>query len=155
MMATLAKCTSIQEPCAASYARQNPVWAPMPPWDPTLTGSRPPPLPSPWFAPWARSGWGRRVNCEWGRPTARANKSTEQLFSRANAKRRTAGGSHEYLIEKEWEKLEEGGARGSEGSRQRDEGWGWGVVAKENQQMESYWERVWREKKKQKYWEVK
>lgn len=124
MMATLAKCTSIQEPCAASYARQNPAWAPMPPWDPpprhTLLDVEPP--PSPWFAPWARSGQGRRVNCEWGSWTPRANKSTERLFSQANAKRRTAGGSHEYLIEKDWEKLE-GGVREEQAERWGEGGW--------------------------------
>lgn len=48
---------------------------------------------------WAQSGWGRRVNCEWGRPTTRANKSTEPLFSWVKAQQWTAGGSHEYLID--------------------------------------------------------
>lgn len=40
------------------------------------------------------------------------------------------------------------GGVGIERSRQRDEGRGWGAVAKEKQQMESDWERVRREKKK-------
>lgn len=100
MLANLAKCSNIQEPCAASYAWQNTVWAPMLPWDPTRVGQWPPPPNTSTSSSQAHSGWGRRVNCEWGRPTTRANKSTEPLFSWVKAQQWTAGGSHEYLIDR-------------------------------------------------------
>lgn len=117
MLANLAKCSNIQEPCAASYAWKNTVWAPVPPWDPTRVGQWPPPHRHPTTSTsssWAHSGWGRRVNCEWGRPTTRANKSTEPLFSRVQAQQWTAGGSHEYLID---------GVREAGGGRWGGVGW--------------------------------
>lgn len=100
---TLCSILCLTEHCLSSSAavRPHPCWTMTPPPHPTSTSSS-----------WAHSGWGRRVNCEWGRPTTRANKSTEPLFSWVKAQQWTAGGSHEYLIDGVREAGVEGGGGG-------------------------------------------